>query len=216
MDTNPNRPPGRPPAEAGLEAQERLLRTAAQLFAAQGYEATSLREVAQGARVTPAMVAYYFRDKQGLLEAVVLDGLGHVLEAIQVVADEAPGTESFVARLIRAYLGVINSHPWIPQIMVREVISRDTPLRELVRKRFMARAIEIVPPGIAADIAGGRLRADLDPRQALLSILGMCLFPYIAEPLLGSMLGYRIDEAFGAAYAEHSVRLILEGAGERS
>lgn len=216
MNTSRNRTPGRPRADAGTEARDRLLRTAAELFAAHGFEGTSLKQVAVGADVTPAMVAYYFRDKAGLLEEVVLDGLGHVLDAVQAVADDPEEQEPFVARLIKAWLRVINTHPWIPLIMVREVISRDTPLRDLVKRRFMARAVQIVPPRVARDIQQGWLRDDLDPVHTVLSILGMCVFPYIAEPLLGPMLGFRIDAAFGERYAMHTTNLVLSGAGARS
>ena len=215
MDSPRTRSPGRPPAESGGEARDRLLRTAARLFAAHGYAATSLREVAVGADVTPAMVAYYFRDKAGLLEAVVMDGLEHVLEAVRAAADDESGHTLFVPRLIAAYLRVIDEHPWIPLIMVREVISRDTPLRELVKDRFMTRAIEIVPPMIAQDIRSGELRPDLDPAHTVLSILGMCVFPYIAEPVLGPLLGYRTDRDFAERYTTHAIDMVLGGTGAR-
>jgi TetR/AcrR family transcriptional regulator len=207
------RPPGRPKSGSGHDPRERLLTTAARLFAARGFEGTSLRQVADGAGVTSAMVAYYFSDKAGLLEAVVMDGLSHILDAVESAVADSKSTDAFLARLVTAYLDVINRHPWIPSIMVREVISRDSALRDLVRREFMERAVMIVPPAIARDIAANRLRADLDPAYTVLSIVGMCVFPYMAEPVLGPLLGYRIDESFGQRYSEHAIGLILSGAG---
>ena len=211
---NRKRSPGRPKSDPNQGAGPRqvLIETAARLFGEKGYAETSLREVASGAHVTPAMVAYYFKDKPGLLEAVTLSGLETLLDTVEAVVSEEEGAEAFVPRFIRGYLAAINQNPWIPQILMREVMSRDTPLRQLFIDRFAARVLTIVPPRVMAEIESGRLRRDLDPRYTLLSLIGMCLFPYIAEPVLGPLLGYQLDEAFGRDYTDHTLALFLGGA----
>jgi AcrR family transcriptional regulator len=212
MDKKTNkRPPGRPRARTG-DPRADLVEIAARLFAEHGYEGTSLKQVARGAEVTPAMIAYYFRDKAGLLEAVAVSGFERMLNVLEgVVADHPEG--EFVAHFIRAYLRAINERPWIPQIFVREVLSRDSPLRQLFVEEFASRAIELVPPRVAGEIARGRLRADLDPRYAMLSLLGMCVFPYIAQPVLGPLLNYQFDDTFLREYSAHAVELFFRGAG---
>ena len=208
------RAPGRPRNESskGVEPRQVLIDTAARLFGEQGYAETSLREVANGAQVTPAMVAYYFKDKPGLLEAVTLNGLEILVAVLEAAVSDHDVEEAFVPRFIRAYLATINHKPWIPQILIREVISRDTPLRQLFIDRFASRALKIVPPRVMAEMESGRLREDLDPRYTLLSLVGMCLFPYLAQPVLGPLLGYQFDEAFGRDYTEHVLALFLDGA----
>ncbi|MGE0623329.1 MAG: TetR/AcrR family transcriptional regulator [Pseudomonadales bacterium] len=208
------RSPGRPQAveSEGLEARNTLIRTAAGLFAEHGFDGTSLRQVAEGAGVTPAMVAYYFRDKSGLMEAVVRAGLEHLLSVVRGAVDtHEPGR--FTEVLVRSYVSAVVREPWIPQLLIREVISKETPLRTLFMEEFARRAIELVPPRLAEEIRRGSLRADLDPRFAILSLVGMCLFPVIAQPVLGPLLGYELNEAFAAAYGAHVLTLFLEGAG---
>lgn len=212
-----SRPPGRPAAtEAeGLETRATLVSTAARLFAEQGFEATSLRQVAEGAEVTPAMVAYYFKDKSGLLEAVVREGLGILLSVIRSVADEE-GDGDFIPRLMTRYIATTIDAPWIPQIIIREVVSKDTPLRTLFVEEFAVYAASLVPAKVGAEIEAGRIRGDLDPRFTIMSLLGMCLFPFIAHPVLGPLLGYELDEAFGKAYARHAIDLMYRGVGVHS
>lgn len=213
------RSPGRPKAEHGTaDARQQLIATAAHLFGEQGYSATSLRQVARGAGVTPAMVAYYFKDKPGLLEAVTISGLEKMLAMVRSVVEgeSAKGfeaTEDFLPRFIRAYLATIHANPWIPQILLREVISRDTPLRQLFIDRFAKKVVDLVPPKVAAEMSSGRLRGDLDPRYTLLSLIGMCLFPYLVQPVLGPLLGYQFDEDFKQSYTRHTLELFLQGAG---
>ncbi|HEV2726781.1 MAG TPA: helix-turn-helix domain-containing protein, partial [Solirubrobacterales bacterium] len=51
-------------------ARDSILRQAMSVFAAQGIEATSLRQVAKGVGVSPALVVHHFGSKEGLVAAV--------------------------------------------------------------------------------------------------------------------------------------------------
>ena len=54
------------PLKKSDRTREAILSAARQLFAKQGYEATTVREVAERARIDPAMVMRYFGSKDGL------------------------------------------------------------------------------------------------------------------------------------------------------
>lgn len=60
-----------------------ILDSALYLFHLKGYHATSIRDIANKAKVNPANIAYYFKNKQGLLEYCFISYLEkyiHVLE----------------------------------------------------------------------------------------------------------------------------------------
>ncbi|CAM8635401.1 AcrR Transcriptional regulator [Comamonadaceae bacterium] len=57
----------------GVEARNRLLDAALQLFAEQGFAKTSIREIALAAQANVAAISYYFGDKAGLYRAVFSD-----------------------------------------------------------------------------------------------------------------------------------------------
>ncbi|MEO6831013.1 MAG: TetR family transcriptional regulator [Chitinophagaceae bacterium] len=48
-----------------------IIKAAETLFAQHGYEGTSVRDIARDANVNVAMISYYFKSKEGLLEAVM-------------------------------------------------------------------------------------------------------------------------------------------------
>ena len=90
------RAPGRPArTEAGPRAEQRdlLLEAAIACFVRKGIAATSLREIAVEAHVSPAMLHYYFGDKAQLQDALVADRL------LPVLADLPPEPVDLVARL---------------------------------------------------------------------------------------------------------------------
>lgn len=208
--------PGRPEKQGVTDdSRDKLIMTAAHLFGERGYDSVSLREISNRADVTPALVAYYFKDKQGLMQAVLENGLNRLLSRIEKIIQQ-PENGSTAEEFIENYLEVINQNPWIPQILIREVLSKDTELRAQFIEQFASRAATLLPPRIAQEIKSGKLRADLDPRFTVLSIVGMCVMPYVAVPVLGPILGYEINEQFGKVYTGHVKSLFLNGArGDR-
>jgi TetR/AcrR family transcriptional regulator len=213
----PLRRPGRPArAQAGAaradEVRARLLRVAQELFAERGYAAVSVRALARAAHVSPAMIAYYFRDKSGLLDAVLDDVFERLIAQLRELAASAPARGDAPERLIRLYVENFSREPWLPSFLVREVIGGDAARRARFARRFPARMAPVVLPLLRGEAVSGRLRPDLDPALAVLSVVGMCAMPFLVQPVIGPILGYRLDEAFARRLADHTTRLFLDGA----
>ena len=212
------RPVGRPARGKGESAEDvrrRLVAVARELFAKRGFGEVGIREIARAADVTPGMISYYFDDKLGLYEAM----LGSVFEEMlarvrELAAEHAHGTRPIEA-LIRLYIATISSQPWVPALVLREIVTGDSAARARFIERFASRAAALIPGIVAAEVASGELRADLDPKLAVLSLLGMSIFPFLAHPLAGKVLGYELDAAFSERLIEHTTRLFFDGARAR-
>ncbi|HZH26463.1 MAG TPA: TetR/AcrR family transcriptional regulator [Azospirillaceae bacterium] len=63
--------------------REQLMAIAAQLFAARGYEATSMRDIAQAVGMLPGSVYYHFPSKEELFVAAHAAGVAAVAAAVQ-------------------------------------------------------------------------------------------------------------------------------------
>jgi AcrR family transcriptional regulator len=217
QQASPRRRPGRPARPRGLaslpaeQVRDRLLEVAQERFAARGYAAVSVRELARAAHVSPAMIAYYFRDKAGLLDAVLERVFERLLAQVRVLAEApAPGADA-LERLIRLYVETLGHEPWIPAFILREVLGGDAERRARFSARFPARLVPVVLPFLRREVASGRLRSDLDPVLTVVSLIGMCAFPFLAHPLIGPVLGYELDEGFRQRLADHTARLFVEG-----
>jgi len=210
------RGPGRPTAGDRPEARDALLDAASRLCARHGAAAVSLRRIAAEAGVSPAMVHYYFGDKDGLYDAMLDRTFGRLVERVRAVAAEhgvdevAP--DDRLAGLLRVVTGALAEEPWIPTLVVREVLSEEGRFRERFVAAYASRMAELLPGLMREEIAGGRFRRDLDPQLAFLSFMGMTVFPFVARPVVERVLGLEYDEAFLARFAEHTRRLFVEGA----
>jgi len=162
------------------------------------------------------MIPYYFGDKQGLYDALVEDAIGHVLARLQSLAAEGGGRrEDPIEAFLTAYLDTLIAEPWIPQLLVREVLAHDSPLRRRFRESFAGPARAALGSMIADERERGRLRADLDPALATLSLIGMTAFPFLVHPVLGDLFEYRLDAEFRDRFQQHTRRLFLDGARPR-
>ncbi len=213
------RGPGRPGKRARgrrYDLRETLLSVAARLFAARGVEDVSLRELARAADATPAMVHYYFGDKQGLYDALLERALGRVLERVRAVT-EAPGADADeVATLVTMAVGTLSAEPWIPALIIREVLAEPGRFRERFIAGYASQLARVLPALIAREQYQGRLRRDLDPQLAFVSVMGMTVWPFAVRPVLERALGLKLDgEDFAPRFAEHTRRLFLDGAACR-
>src|SRR3954468_17904350 len=100
--------PGRPGGTSTV--RESILANAEEMFADRGYAGTTLREIADGSRVTQALINYYFGSKFALFEEVYLRRAVEVarerlvnletLEQIESLTGDAPAVED----IVRAFL----------------------------------------------------------------------------------------------------------------
>lgn len=84
----------------GREAQ--LLAIARRLFAQKGYDATSLRDIAEAAQITKAALYYYFPNKDALYERVVIESMAALLAEAQAAVSRAPTPTEKVRAFLRA------------------------------------------------------------------------------------------------------------------
>ncbi len=88
------------------DTRTRIQQVAFDLFATQGYEKTSLREVAERLGVTKAALYYHFKTKEEIVQSTVEDYLRGIDELI-AWAEEQPRTLETRQELIRRYAHLV-------------------------------------------------------------------------------------------------------------
>ncbi|MGT2454582.1 TetR/AcrR family transcriptional regulator [Cupriavidus basilensis] len=175
-----SRRPGRPAAaKAGNAGQrEQLLDAATELFAQRGVAATAIKTIATHAGVTPALVHYYFRDRDQLLDAVVDERLQPLVEQVflPAVADSADPAAMLVGiagRLIRTAAAT----PWFPGLWIREIVGADGQLHQRVLQKIAMQRAGLVIAPLAAARARGEINPGLEPALLMVSLIGLTLLP---------------------------------------
>ena len=207
----PRRAPGRPVAD-GPDLRSRLLDAAIVCYTRQGIAATALRSIAVEAGVNPALLHYYFGDKEQLQAAVIQE---RVMPAIANLAGHLQSAGDDTARLIAAFVrGVgetVAQYPWFPSLWVREVLCEGGALRDLLVSQIGPQLPQMLARRFAQAQGEGRLNPDLDPRLLVVSLVGLTLFPIAGAPVWQRVFG--IETFDNAALREHTIALLDRGLG---
>ncbi|HEV2357309.1 MAG TPA: TetR/AcrR family transcriptional regulator [bacterium] len=101
--------------------RETILETAASLFASQGYERTTIRDVAHGAGMSVAGLYYYVRGKEELLFHICERSFSMVLDALTQELARTPDPRARVRALIRNHLDHFLRHVSEMKVLTREL-----------------------------------------------------------------------------------------------
>ena len=177
------RAPGRPMADSP-DLRQRLLEAALACFVRKGIAATSLRDIASEAGVTPALLHYYFGDKDQLQAEVIEQKIIPIFVALRAPLSR---TGDDIAALIAGFVSgigrIVAEHPWLPPLWVREVLCEGGALRDLLFDRIGPQLPQMMAARFAEAQAKGRINPDLDPRLLMVSLVGLTLFPAAGAPI---------------------------------
>ena len=205
------RAPGRPAADAP-DQRASVLDAALACFVRQGIGATSLRDIAREAGVTPALLHYYFGDKPQLQAAVVEERLMPVMAMLREPLQQA-GDD--VAALIAGFVGGVGkiaiAHPWLPPLWVREVLCEGGALRDVMFQRVGPVIPQMMAARFAAAQARGEIQSGLDPRLLMVSLVGLTLFPIAGAPIWRQL--FEADDLDIETLRKHTLALLDRGVG---
>jgi AcrR family transcriptional regulator len=204
------------------ETRDRLLRTAAHLFADRGFKRVTVRAICQAARANVAAVNYHFGNKldlYGEVLQVAIDALRSTTEAAKQEG-QGCGAEEKLRRFVRVYLRAIFTTPddWIHRLIKREIEDPTPALDALVDQGFKPR-IEYLS-GIVTELLAC---SPEDPRvmRCVVSVHAQSV-AYLPNAI-GSRLGLKtkmspaeIDELAGhiADFSLAGIRAVADDAGD--
>jgi AcrR family transcriptional regulator len=204
-----SRPPGRPTSHSGLYAREKLIEAATELFAKQGVAATTFAMIAERAELTPAMLHYYFRDRDQLLDAVVLERLAPLIAGVwgPVTSGETPS--EILRGVVERMLAGIEKMPWVPSTWMREVLNESGLLRGRVLRYLPFEKIGILSQSVARAQAAGEVNAEIDPGLIVFSVIGLVMMHMATIKLWAEIFGRKAPDR--EALSRHITGLLLHG-----
>ncbi len=209
---SPGRPVGKRRDADVVDLRSQLLDAAIACFVRKGIAATSLREIAREAHVTPALLNYYFGDKAQLQGALVEERLMPVLamlrEPLQQAGDDVAAT---IAGFVGGVGRIAIAHPWLPPLWVREVLCEGGALRDVLFERVGPVIPRMMASRFAVAQARGQINEELDPRLLMVSLVGLTLFPIAGAPIWRRL--FEADDLDFETLRRHTLALLDRGVG---
>jgi AcrR family transcriptional regulator len=184
--------------EARKATEDKIFEAARDVFHEQGYGGARMQEIADRAGINKALLHYYYRSKDKLFEAVFhVSAMRVVPQIIGVLTAEMPLREK-IERFVHTYIDQIVANPHVPGFILQELRRNPNRLRQFVgalaRDKFAGLAQDIEEA-----VARGEIRP-IEPPHLLANIVGLCVFPFIARPMLQTVVGF--DDAAYDAFLE--------------
>lgn len=186
-----------------------ILQAATALFAAQGFEATSVQQVAEAAGLARATPSYFFGSKEGLwravLEAQNQAAIGVAPRALARLEASA-AAEAQVHALVDVYFEFLAEQPDFFRLVQWSELQHHPAINDLPSHwDALSAAVAAVSEVLARGHQPGQ-----DPKQLLVSIIGMCNAHLVYGNTLGKPLGVDVtDPAFLDARKDHLKRLLV-------
>lgn len=178
------------------EKQIEILQVAEQLFAEEGFDGTSIRDIAKMANINIAMISYYFGSKEKLLEAIVLNRIADMRLQLESIYNEILPPFEKVDKLIELYISRINKNRCIYQIIHFEF---STKKRELNFDSFteMKRSnLETFKNIIKEGQDAGEFQKDINVDLLPPIIMGTYFQFHMNKPLYQTILNLTSEEAY--------------------
>jgi len=200
---------GRPPNRKQREARELLLNAATELFASHGVAGTTFVMIAKRAGFTPAMLHYYFKNRDRLLDAVVEERfmrfVSHIWDPVREDAEALVAVPEFLARMFDG----IAKMPWVPALWLREIVNEGGLLRARVLPILPWEKAKWLGGAIARGQKSGTLNPDLDPQLSVTSAI--CLVMLHAATIKPWAKRFDREPPETKALRRHITSLILKG-----
>ena len=139
--------------------QQTVLRVAIELFNRQGYDATSMGDLARELGLTKSAIYHHVPSKEHLLELAV----GEALDALESALDAVTGETPYDRLRAAVHQSVVVLVTHLPAVTLLLRVHGNTPVEQAAlgrRRAIDARLADMV----SAAVAQGALRDDLEPQ----------------------------------------------------
>ena len=147
-DQSAGKPSGRRTQERTELTRAKLLDAAALLFTEHGFEGVTIRDLEKAAGVQRGLLAYHFKDKKSLWQAMADETFGMLREQLnprlELIGDLSAREQ--IAYIIRFYVRFSANHPQFPRLLAQEARHESWRLDYILDNHARPIAEELKPP----------------------------------------------------------------------
>lgn len=185
---------GRRPKAPGVALSTRadILHAARGVFARNGFNGTSIREVAEEAQVNKAMIYYHFSDKLELYRAVLKESFTEFDRIWEdTVFRSSTSVRERLAKYIEELVRFQQKNDEIRRIMSMEFASSGSNY-EWMAKNIMQYSYRQLHGLMTEGMRSGELKK-MDPVLAISSLFGMVIHAFFVHPIAVHVTGKSLD-----------------------
>ncbi len=183
------------------QIEQDIMHAAEKVFYIKGKEGASMQEIADEANITRTSLNYYYRSKDKLFESVFHNTMSHFVPRIATIVTETESFEAYIPRLVEAIIDTMIENPHIPVFVLQELSSNPNRMPQVMQE------LGLNPEAIIRKMRDDEFLGKLpvDPRQLIINVFSMCIFPFASKPILISILFDGDENAYIEAMKQRKI-----------
>jgi TetR/AcrR family transcriptional regulator len=177
--------------QAGENTETQILIAARDVFISKGYEGARMQEIADKAGINKALLHYYFRSKENLFDAVFSEVAVQLFPAIRQLIESELAIKEKISFFVKIYLQALHENPYIPAFVINTLNTNPDRFLKYIKKSGLNPMH--LQQQIDDESSLGLIRK-IKAEHLLVNTLGMCVFPFVARPIIQSVFGMNEDE----------------------
>lgn len=168
--------------------EERIIAAAKAVFFEKGMAGARMQDIADRAGINKALLHYYFRSKDKLFMIIFQESIHTFLPRIRILMLESKDLDQLIHQFVPTYMDMLRKQPYLAPFIVHEINQNPATLWDIMKgkedKPFPFQAFEDL---VQREITSGVIRP-IDPKQLWAHMMGLCIFPFLARPMLAMLL----------------------------
>jgi AcrR family transcriptional regulator len=156
-----------------LNTEEKIKVAAAKIFEEKGFERTKNKDIADAAGINPALLNYYFRSKEKLFNAILLDKIQTFIGLLfPVLNDPDVALLDKIEILVNRYFALLKENPNLAIFIMNELQTNKSNLVQILKNLPALDEVSIIKQLKNANTT-------VTPLQFMINLMSMTIFPFI-------------------------------------
>ncbi len=175
-----------------MGTEERILLAAREVFLKKGLEGARMQEIADKAEINKALLHYYFRKKENLFHEIIKRAVKDFFPNVIFIWGQNIPFERKVYEFVDKYITFIIDNTDLPRFFINLLYQNPELLISIIELKDMVKMVNLQE--ILDNEAESGTIKNVDAYHFIITVLSLCIFPAISNPLLRATLTLTEDE----------------------
>ena len=168
--------------------EERIIAAARKVFLSKGLAGARMQDIADEAGINKALLHYYFRSKEKLFDMIFMEAAQKLFPKINFIFESNMPLFEKIELFADEYITVMVENPYLPSFVLNELNRDPGSFFKMLNDKFGFPDPSLFLKQIEREIKKGNIKR-IDPVQLLMNMLSLCIFPFMARPILKLRVG---------------------------
>jgi len=176
-----------------INTEKKILEASKIVFLEKGFDGARMQEIADKAGINKALLHYYFRSKEKMFDAIFQEAFQQFFPKVaEIMMTEKPLFEK-IEFFIDSYISMLANNPHLPGFVMHEINRNPDRIANIIKSSGIKP--EYLAMAIQKEVDAGVINP-INPIHLIVNMIGMCLFPFMAKPIIQGFIFNGSSEAY--------------------